>query len=169
MSPAPAAAAAGGALAENADEVADVAKQGSADARQVAESRGGQIFMVILGLGLLYYMYTAVTVGSDVADGAQDAAGDVGGAAGDAWDGATDVADGTGDVVRDGLDWLFTNGAGAVEEAADDSEEAGDWAAGGAADAVENVGSEAGEAWDWAAGGAADTVEDAGDAIGGLL
>ncbi|ACV46608.1 hypothetical protein GBQ70_11690 [Halomicrobium sp. ZPS1] len=147
MSPAPAAAAAGGALADNADEVADVAKQGSADARQVAESRGGQILMVVIGLGLLYYVYTAVTVGSDVADGAQDAADDVGGAAGDSWDGATDVADGTGDVVSDGMDWWL----------------------GGAADTVEGAGDAAGNGFSWATGGAADTVEDAGDAIGGLL
>lgn len=141
---------------------AALASEGGDIADAASDSKGANIAMALIALGVVYYMYKGVNTATDIAEDTADGVGDAGQAVGetagdayegtqdmvgDVWEGGQDVARGTGDAVSEGADWWF----------------------GGAADTVEGAGDAAGDTADYVGGGLQDTVDDAGDAIGGLI
>ena len=127
--PGPAAVAAGGALADNADEVAGVA---SDSVQAASDSKGFNILLVLIGLAGAYYAVKVVSTGTEVAEDAADGAGDaadgVGDAAGETFDGAGEAAGGVGGAVGDAWD-------GTTDVWSDGL----DFAAGGTAETVNDV------------------------------
>jgi len=126
---------------------AALASEGGDIADAASDSKGANIAMALIALGVVYYMFkgvnTATDIASDAADGVGDAGQAVGSTAGDAyegtqdmvgdvWEGGSNAADGTGDVVGDTVDFV----------------------GGGTADTIR---------------GAQGTVENAGDTLGGLI
>jgi hypothetical protein len=163
--------AAAGALA------ADSAGESAADVLdQLQESEAFDYLLIAVALGALYYLYTGLQIGEDVAEGTQDAARGVGDAAGDAYEGTVDVVsesiDGSQDVARaaggvldDSSDFVLGGSADAVRGSGDVLEDGLDFVAGGTASAIRAPGAVAQDVWS----GSVDTVDGVGDALGGLI